>query len=158
DGQRLIAIVGNDGYAGTEYRTEINSFTKIVANAASGNGPATFTAWTKSGLIYTFGGGSASFVPPARSDGTILTWLLSRIQDQAGNYMTFTYTSEGNLASVNYTMNDSASLSAYASVVFNYNLSGQIRPDPAVGYAAGSSISMTQRLDKVTSYIGSTIV
>src|SRR6202011_2075026 len=64
DGQRLIAIVGTDGYAGTEYRTELNSFTKVVSNGAAGNGPSTFTAWTKSGLIYTFGGiNGASFVP-----------------------------------------------------------------------------------------------
>src|SRR5205814_3124613 len=56
DGQRLIAIVGADGYAGSGYRTEINSFTKVISNGASGNGPATFTARTKSGLIYTFGG------------------------------------------------------------------------------------------------------
>ena len=122
DGQRLIAIVGNDGYAGTEYRTELNSFTKVISNGASGNGPSTFTAWTKSGLIYTFGGANgASFVPPGSPNGTILTWLISKIQDQAGNYMTFSYTAEGNLSSVNYTMNDGAALSSYASVVFTYD-------------------------------------
>src|SRR5438067_6008976 len=156
DGQRLIAIVGTDGYAGTEYRTELNSFTKIISNGAAGNGPSTFTAWIKSGLIYTFGGANgASFVPPGRADGTILSWMVSKIQDQAGNYMTFSYTSEGNLSSVNYTMNDAGALSSYASVVFTYAAS---RPDPATGYVAGSAIRMNQRLSRVTSYYGSQIV
>ncbi len=156
DGQRLIAIVGTDGYAGTEYRTELNSFTKVVSNGASGNGPSTFTAWTKSGLIYTFGGANgASFVPPGRADGTILTWLISKIQDQAGNYMTFSYTAEGNLSSVNYAMNDAAGLSSYASVVFTYDAT---RPDPAVGYVVGSGITMNQRLSRITSYYSTSIV
>src|SRR5947207_3907010 len=156
DGQRLIAIVGADGYAGSGYRTEINSFTKVISNGASGNGPATFTARTKSGLIYTFGGANgASYIPPGRTDGTILTWLVSKVQDHAGNYMTFSYTSEGNLSSVNYTMNDGAGLSSYASVVFTYAAS---RPDPATGYVAGSAIRMNQRLSRVISYYGSQIV
>ena len=156
DGQRLIAIVGTDGYAGTEYRTELNSFTKIISNGAAGNGPSTFTAWTKSGLIYTFGGASgASYVPPGRADGTILSWMVSKIQDQAGNYMTFQYTSEGNLSSVNYTMNDAGALTSYASVVFTYDAT---RPDPAVGYVVGSTVSMNQRLSGVTSYYGTSVV
>jgi RHS repeat-associated protein len=150
DGQRLIAIVGTDGYAGTEYRTELNSFTKVISNGASGNGPSTFTAWTKSGLIYTFGGANgASYVPPGRTDGTILSWLVSKVQDQAGNYMTFQYTSEGNLSSVNYTMNDGAGLASYASVVLTYDAT---RPDPATGYVVGSGITMNQRLSRVTTY------
>jgi hypothetical protein len=156
DGQRLIAIVGTDGYAGTEYRTELNSFTKVISNGAAGNGPSTFTAWTKSGLIYTFGGANgASYVPPGRADGTILSWMISKIQDQAGNYMTFQYTSEGNLSSVNYTMNDAGALASYASVVFTYDAT---RPDPAVGYVVGSGISMNQRLSGVTSYYSTSVV
>ena len=156
DGQRLIAIVGTDGYAGTEYRTELNSFTKIISNSASGNGPATFTAWTKSGLIYTFGGANgASFIPVGRADGTILTWLLSKVQDQAGNYMTFSYTAEGNLSRVDYTANDGAALASYASVVFTYDAT---RPDPAFGYVAGSQVTMNQRLNGVTSYYGQQVV
>lgn len=156
DGQRLIAIVGTDGYAGTEYRTELNSFTKVISNGAAGNGPSTFTAWTKSGLIYTFGGANgASYVPPGSSGGTILSWLVSKIQDQAGNYMTFSYTSEGNLSSVNYTMNDGGALGSYASVAFTYDAT---RPDPALGYVVGSGVTMNQRLSRVTSYYGTSIV
>lgn len=147
DGQRLIALTGTDGYAGTDYRTEINSFTKVVSNGQSGQGPATFTAWTKSGLIYTFGGpNNASFIPPGRTDGTILTWLVSKVQDHAGNYMTFLYTAEGNLSSINYAMNDSAGLGSYASVVLTY----EARPDTATGYVSGYAVSMTQRLKQVT--------
>jgi RHS repeat-associated protein len=155
DGQRLIAIVGTDGMDGTQYRTEINSFTKVISNGASGSGPSTFTAWTKSGLTYTFGGANGASFSPSGQNGTILTWLISKIQDQAGNYMTFSYTAEGNLSRVDYTANDNAGLGSYASVVLTYDAT---RPDPGLGYVVGSAITMNQRLSRATSYYGSSIV
>jgi RHS repeat-associated protein len=151
DGQRLILKSGTEGQNQAEYRTEVNSFTKVIANGQSGSGPETFTAYTKSGVIYTFGGpNGASYRPSGRQDTTtILTWLVSKIQDQAGNYMTFQYSPEGNLASVNYAMNQAAGVtSPYASVEFQYD---STRPDPTVAYLAGGTMSMQQRLSAVTS-------
>src|SRR5579859_7525130 len=54
DGQRLIAISGADGADGTEYRTENDSFSRIVSYSSS-NGPTYFRVWTKAGLIMEFG-------------------------------------------------------------------------------------------------------
>src|SRR5712691_1477810 len=42
DGQRLIAINGVDGALGTEYRTERESFARIVSYGSAGSGPAYF--------------------------------------------------------------------------------------------------------------------
>src|SRR5262249_23593408 len=43
DGQRLIAISGVYGQDGTEYRTERESFSRIISYGVAGNGPAYFT-------------------------------------------------------------------------------------------------------------------
>ena len=40
DGQRLIAIRGSYGADGTEYRTEVDSFSKVISYGAAGSGPA----------------------------------------------------------------------------------------------------------------------
>src|SRR5262249_42127172 len=50
DGQRLIAISG-DGLDGTELRTEVDSFSRIIAHGNAGGGPAWFEVHTKSGHI-----------------------------------------------------------------------------------------------------------
>jgi Salmonella virulence plasmid 65kDa B protein len=55
DGQRLIAINGAYGANGTEYRTERESFTRVISYGAVGTGPAYFRAWTKGGSILEFG-------------------------------------------------------------------------------------------------------
>ncbi len=159
DGQRLIAINGGvDGVSGTEYRTEIDSFTKVISNGSSGSGPLSFTAYTKSGLIYTFGESDESrFLAQNRSEA--LSWALSKIADRSGNYILFHYsnnqsTGEYYVSSIEYTKNDAAPLASYASIEFVY----ETRPDPAIGYIAGSQTSLTQRLTKVRSKYGSQIV
>lgn len=61
DGQRLVAINGAYGGNGTEYRTEIDSFTRIISYGTAGSGPAWFKVWTKSGQVMEYGqGGSRS--------------------------------------------------------------------------------------------------
>ena len=55
DGQRLVAISGTYGANGTEYRTEIESFSKVVSFGTAGTGPAWFEVRTKSGQIMQFG-------------------------------------------------------------------------------------------------------
>ena len=55
DGQRLVAISGTYGADGTEYRTEIESFAKIISRGTAGTGPAWFEVWTKSGQRMEFG-------------------------------------------------------------------------------------------------------
>ena len=159
DGQRLIAIPGHtDGAPGSEYRTEIESFTKVVAHGTSGNGPAWFEAWTKSGLIIEFGNTADSAFNPAGSGG-VLTWSVSKIRDTKGNYMTFTYAEDTALGKhklerIDYTGNAGAGLSPYASLRFEY----EARNDWVSGYRAGVLITNEERLKTIKSYVGTTLI
>jgi RHS repeat-associated protein len=160
DGQRLIAISGADGGNNTEYRTELESFTKIVSYGAAGSGPQYFEARTKSGLTYTFGGTGDSRFTADRAEA--LSWAISKIEDRNGNYMRFHYLkpSAGELLidKITYTYNDGAQLSSgYASVQFNYLEQGE-RPDTSFGYASGTRTSLKQRLVSVTSRFGDQVV
>ena len=157
DGQRLIAIQGANG--DPEYRTEIESFTKVIPHGAASTGPQWFEAKTKAGLTYTFGGTDDSKFTAGRSDGAALSWAVSKIQDRNGNYMAFHYIKPGPgeflLDSITYTHNDGTqSISSYASVKFDY----EERPDKGVGYLAGSQSQMNARLTDVTSFFGQQVV
>ncbi len=55
DGQRLVLVSGTYGAAGSEYRTELDSFSRIVASGTAGNGVASFTVQTKAGLTMEYG-------------------------------------------------------------------------------------------------------
>src|SRR5262249_18484503 len=70
-GQGLIAINGGSyGSDGTEYRTEIDSFSRVVSHGTGGNGPAWFEVRTKAGQIMEFGRTADSFVPTASGSTT----------------------------------------------------------------------------------------
>ena len=59
DGQKLISVNGVYATDGAEYRTELESFSRIqawgAANGAAANGPAYFTVQTKAGLQTQWG-------------------------------------------------------------------------------------------------------
>ena len=57
DGQRLVAINGKYGEDGTEYRTQINNYSKIIQHGKfdGKKGPNWFEVKTKSGLTYKYG-------------------------------------------------------------------------------------------------------
>ncbi len=95
DGQRLILVGGGTyGAAGSEYRTEIDTFSKIVAYGAFGNGPAYFKVWTKAGEILEYGLDATGFAPN-KADGQLnnhnLSWSINKLTDSTGNYMSFKY-------------------------------------------------------------------
>ncbi|MDH5217180.1 MAG: FG-GAP-like repeat-containing protein, partial [Gammaproteobacteria bacterium] len=90
DGQRLIAVNGAYGADGTEYRTEIETFQKVVSQGQFGSGPEKFVVWTRTGEIVEFGFNSDSrLVNKEMNDA--LKWALSRITDNANNQLTIEY-------------------------------------------------------------------
>ena len=115
DGQRLILVGGTSGADGAEYRTERDSFIKIVAHAPDALGPTSFKAYLKDGRILTFGlNGSdrtptlqvrrvSSVAPPAtasiftgpnivtQKQEVRLAWAVGVVEDRAGNTMRVTY-------------------------------------------------------------------
>ena len=61
DGQRLVHTGGSEhSQDGAEYRTDIDQFSRVVAQGAAGEGPASFKVWNKAGWLLEFGSTSVS--------------------------------------------------------------------------------------------------
>ncbi|MCP4992622.1 MAG: hypothetical protein GY934_02370, partial [Gammaproteobacteria bacterium] len=78
DGQRLIAISGTDGGNGTEYRTEVDGFSKIISNGPQGSGPSYWQVWTKSGQTMEYGNSDNAKVEKTGSTD-VRTWAVNSI-------------------------------------------------------------------------------
>lgn len=151
DGQRLVNVNGSYGAGGTEYRTEIESFSRVTSHGAAGSGPAYFTVETKSGLTMTYGNTANSFVE-AQGKSTALIWAVNRIEDKNGNYIDVFYyenSEEGESypLRIDYTGNDSQAPTR--AVAFSYDTA---RPDGSVGYVAGSKVTKNWRLKNIKTY------
>jgi len=126
DGNRLIVTTGTYGTANSEYRTELEEFSKVVAygstlNGSTVTGPDWFKVYTKSGLIYEFGNTEDSKI--RNDNNSVLSWKVSKISDRYNNYITFSYITtddEHPISEINYTGNSSISLSPFAQIIFNY--------------------------------------
>lgn len=162
DGQRLIAVNGTYGADGTEYRTEIETFTRVISHGTTATGPQWFEAWTKSGQHYEYGNTTDSVMTlaAATSGGSTpaLSWAVNKISDTVSNYITFTYTSDPvngqfYVNQINYTGNTTAGVAPYNSVKFTY----QTRPDVDVKWHVGYKTTQNVRLASITSYAGTTI-
>jgi len=146
DGEALIAIDGNYGENLTEYRTEHETFSRIVSYAREGNGPRQFRVWTKSGLIIEYGfSGTSRVAAHGRAD--ILVWAVNRISDRSGNYMDFLYYKDPDSSAyrpvtIEYTGNSTAGLEPYAEVRFLY----EDRGDVVTRHTSGSAIIEDKRL------------
>ncbi len=160
DGQRLILVSGTYGSPNSEYRTEIDSFTKVIAYGSAGSGPLYFKAWTKAGLLIEFGNTTDSARTGVRPDSSSpsekIAWGVNKISDTKGNYMNFVYVQDSTagtqvLDRINYTGN--SSVLPYASLRFTY----ESRPDSSSGYALGCTMASLQRLTTIKSYFGETI-
>lgn len=165
NGQRLIVVTGNYGANNAQYRTEINSFSKIVSYTQTGvPGIAYFRVWTKAGQILEFGNTTDSRAPlvsvpgsPTGAAGTVRAWGVSKISDTKGNYLKVIYgngnpdTAHGELypTEISYTWNDGSSpaLAAHSSVQFFYisRNTGAIVP----AYQAGAVIKPTVLLSEI---------
>src|SRR5262245_60594798 len=93
DGQRLVAISGAYGADGTEYRTEIDGYSRIVSHGSAGNGPAWFEVRTKAGQVMEFGNTADSRVM-AQGYITARAWSVNKVSDTKGNYFTVTYVND----------------------------------------------------------------
>lgn len=97
DGHKLIAVKGAYGADGTEYRTETESFTKVISHGAGDAGPEWFEVWTKDGLKKEY---RAKEAPRLDWNGTGLekvadvrfSYPLAKATDRSGNVIEYTYT------------------------------------------------------------------
>ena len=129
DGQRLMAIDGIYGNDLAEYRTEVDGMSKIVSYTEDSivNGPAKFKVWTADGLIMEYGFTPKSKIAyKCKDDDTkyeVALWLLNRVEDREGNYMTYEYGVGGAhyfVREIKYTGNASANLYPRYVLTFGY--------------------------------------
>jgi hypothetical protein len=158
DGQRLIAISGTYGADGAEYRTEIESFAKVISRGAAGTGPAWFEVWTKSGQRLELGNSTDSR-HLVFGGATARSWAVNKVADTKGNFFTVTYVNDtaGGQAypsRIDYTGNAAAGLAPYNSVRFVY----QTRPDRVPAWLGGGSMGTTVRLANLQLYAGANLV
>jgi len=157
DGQRLILNSGIYGAANSEYRTEIDSHTRIVAIGSSENAdgtfaPASFRVYKKDGMVYEYGVGGHSNV---KLSGTNIVhcWKLSVVKDLNGNFYQITYRSiDGQPELIQYTKRGPDQ--GKFSVEFGY----QSRTDRIRHYGAGRLRKMDHRMNAVTVKKGGSIV
>jgi len=156
DGQRLINIRGGYGADGTEYRTEINNYSKIVSRSTLSGAPRYFDVYTKSGLRYIYGANSSTY--EKRSGTPILSWKVDRIIDTYGNTIYFKYKKDEStgthyLWKVSYAGTDADDTQSN-TVEYVY----ENRDDIMHGYENGYPFVTNKRLNVVVVKAGSTEV
>ena len=158
DGQRLVAVRGAYGADGAEYRTEIDTFVKVISRGDAGGGPEYFEAWTKSGQKMEYGRTADSRVE-AVGASAVRQWALNRVEDTLGNYLTVRYLefADGQAypSRIDYTgyRNGTQTQATHSSVRFAY----RDRPDARVFYQGGRRVRLSKRLAAIRTYAGSTL-
>lgn len=155
DGNRLTLDVGTYGASGSEYHTESQTFSKIIAFGTQGNGPEYFKVFTKSGLIYWYGYSQDSRIEGQGLVDDVLQWRLNRVEDRMGNYIDYYYyenkfTGENLPIRISYTGNSNTSSAPYYHIVLNYS----DRLDSRYMYLSGCKVNATKRLENISLYYG----
>jgi hypothetical protein len=164
--QQLIGLSGSAyGADGATYGAEIEDFSQIVSHTPGGyNGPSSFTVFTRSGLIYEFGGNSGTTnaqvlctqAPNCAAGTTVMSWLLDKVTDTAGNTINITYAQDaGNARAypsvITYTANAGQGLAAINQITFGYIKS---RADAPMQFMAGQQMQTNWLLQTVTTANG----
>jgi RHS repeat-associated protein len=157
DGQRLVVTNGVAyGAVGAEYRTEIESFTRIRSFAGAGVGPQYFTVEAADGRVFEYGA-----TPDSRVDSSTSVahptvpariWALNRIRDRSGNVIDLEYSEDLQIggfrvSGIRYNSNPAAGIAASHRVAFIYE--NRTNSDVDVSYVAGSPIRQVFRLDRI---------
>src|SRR3569623_959008 len=172
NGQRLIAQATTTVACSncTEYRTDRETFVRVVSYGTQGGGPQGWRVWTKPGQILEYGkltdepiAAPESRIAVSPTSSTVIAWPINLIKDTVGNYLTVTYTinsiaspasDEYYPSRIDYTGNAAAGLAASRSIQFQY----ETRPDVTTAYVGGVAVNTTQRLTHVYTYSGATPV
>ena len=160
DGQRLVAISGTYGADQTEYRTERESFSKVISYGTAGSGPSHFKVWTKAGLVMEFGNTADSRIE-AQGKQSVRVWALNKTSDTKSNYFTVSYIEDNANGGyrpdrIDYTGNAAAGTPPTNSVRFVYEARVEV-PDLTPLYQAGSRIQTTRRMTKVQAWQGANL-
>jgi hypothetical protein len=138
DGKRLILTKGTYGKANSEYKTAIDSYSRIIGLGQQGQGVASFQVSTKDGKTLTFGKDTNSRLI-AKHSSAIHLWSISSISDSYNNTIEYTYHNTPNIFAI-------ASISYSAHKI---NFSYQDRLDISTGFFHNQDFSQNQRLHKI---------
>ncbi|MCE9687665.1 hypothetical protein LZP73_15865 [Shewanella sp. AS16] len=154
DGQRLMAVSGTYGASGTVYRTEMDSFVKVVQSGGINSATASFTVYKPDGNSATYGTESNSRFAPSGLT-TVLSWKVAQESFSNGaNTIDYEYddsiAGEHLLSRIYYT--GTATNAGDRRVEFGY----LARPDARQNYTLGGKLLTSRRLDSITTFVGST--
>ena len=161
DGKRLIKVTGVSNIymaTNTVYGTEIEDFTRVTLIGNPNHQDSMyFNAVTEQGHIIEYGTNTNSKIKLPQ--GVILAWMANKITDADGNYMTIIYnkndtTGENWPVQINYTGNNTAHLTPYASVQFLYTND----PNANKTYIGGNPVTSTKLLTAIVVKYGSAII
>ncbi len=150
DGQRLMVVSGTYGAAGTQYRTEYDTFSLATAIGRQGDAPLSFQIQSKDHKTYFYGISAASRrLAPGTSD--VITWYLEKVVDSSGNYYSVTYsqlylTGELLPTRIDYTANANTGTLPSKSVQFVW---GNGHAPAAERFIAGTAVASGSLLNTV---------
>lgn len=131
DGNRLILLSGTHWSAGAIYGTETGNTIRVyLLQDANDNNNLYFKSVDKTGNIKYYGYKSStdskvqlSYNNGTNSTSSTVSWLLSRSEDNNGNYIRYNYKTENNehiLDKIEYTGNDYIGLKPYVTIQLSY--------------------------------------
>lgn len=155
DGQRLMVVNGIYGSNGAEYRTELDSFARIVQTGSINHGTSYFTVNHKDGRTSRYGYASDS-KHKASGRSEILTWAITDTQDPSSNSITYDYTDYGDgeyhVSAIHYTA--IGLVDGDRHVRFDY----ETRPDTGTSFLAGGKTRNTKRLKAIKTEYQATLI
>ncbi|NQY08123.1 MAG: VCBS repeat-containing protein [Flavobacteriales bacterium] len=146
DGNRLIPLEGKNGQNDTKYGTKSRSFSEITSYTIS-TGPEWFKVFTKDRVTIEFGRTVDSKLM-AEDNTTAILWMVNKITDVYGNYVTFSYKQLGGqvaIEKIEYTGNQIANLDPYNKIEFFYDQ----REDSSFAYVGGDKIEINALLRRI---------
>ncbi len=171
DGNRLIEV-GRYGAADSiEYRTESESFAKVIAVDINNWGPSYFKVYYKDGKIAYYGQNENALFPLKKTrfvSGTFynnMGWRLTKLTDRDGNFIDYKYEAfsksnelseyqyrDQRLSSISYGGNTKVGNTHPITISFLY----EDRPDKIDFYINGCNVSQTQRLSSISISVSGT--
>jgi len=141
DGQRLIFDSQTNSY-----RTQHETWQKIVVSGGTSSNPESFVIYSKDGSRRSYSGIKAS----APNDAINKLWVLAKVVDTNENYFTISYgqdlpNGEYWPSRIDYTGNGNTGLQPYNYIEFQY----EARPDVVTTYAKGSKSRLSQRISHI---------
>ncbi|MDT3281738.1 RHS repeat-associated core domain-containing protein [Shewanella scandinavica] len=151
DGQRLIAITGTYGTGNTEYRTEMDSFVKVVQHGNINDSNSRFTVYKPDGNSATYGTKPDSHSSPNGGLTRTLNWKVTQESSSNGmNTIDYEYDNsvkgENLLSTIYYTGSNGSH--GDRRVEFEY----EMRTDEHQSYMRGGLLLSTRRLHRIHTY------